>query len=83
MKELNELHKAKDEDEFLDKLLGLATICLKSVAKDVSEKSDLDEVLDLDTTYKIIEICGGAKLNDPKLAEAAMTAAMKDQVGTN
>ena len=34
-------------------------------------KEYLEEVLDLDTIYKILEVCGGIKLNDPKLLEAA------------
>jgi len=49
-------------------------------------KEYLEEVLDLDTIYKIIEICGGMKLNDPKLMEAAVEAAMAQdaaQDGTN
>lgn len=35
----------------------------------------LEDVLDLDTIYKVIEVAGGLKLNDPKLMEAAMAAA--------
>ena len=30
----------------------------------------LEEVLDMETIYKIMEVCGGLKLNDPKLLEA-------------
>lgn len=32
----------------------------------------LGDVLDLETIYKIVEICGGIKLNDPKVIEAAL-----------
>ena len=35
----------------------------------------LEEVLDLDTIYKVLEVCGGIKLNDPKLLEAATALA--------
>lgn len=38
-------------------------------------KTYLTEVLDLDTIYKILEVCGGIKLNDPKLMEEALRAA--------
>lgn len=31
----------------------------------------LEEVLDLETIYKVLDVCGGIKLNDPKLLEAA------------
>ena len=34
----------------------------------------LEDTLDLETIYKILEVCGGIKLNDPKLLEAAMQA---------
>lgn len=32
----------------------------------------LEDVLDLETIYKVLEVCGGIKLNDPKLIEAAL-----------
>lgn len=38
-------------------------------------KDYLEEVLDLDTIYKILDLAGGLKLNDPKLLEAAMRVA--------
>lgn len=34
----------------------------------------LEEVLDLETIYLILEVAGGIKLNDPKLMEAALAA---------
>lgn len=37
----------------------------------------LEEVLDIDTIYKIMEICGGLKLNDPNLL-AALAEANQD-----
>lgn len=37
-------------------------------------KEYLEEALDLETIYKVIEVCGGIKLNDPKLMEAALEA---------
>ena len=38
-------------------------------------KEYCEEVLDLDTIYRVMEVAGGLKLNDPKLLEAAMKAA--------
>lgn len=35
-------------------------------------KDYLEEVLDVDTIYEIMDVCGGIKLNDPKLLEAAI-----------
>jgi len=38
-------------------------------------KEYLEDTLDLDTIYRILEITGGLKLNDPKVMEAAQKAA--------
>lgn len=38
-------------------------------------KEYLLDTLDLDTIYKVLEVAGGIKLNDPKLVEAALAAA--------
>lgn len=37
-------------------------------------KEYLLDILDLDTIYKVLEITGDIKLNDPKLMEAALAA---------
>lgn len=37
----------------------------------------LEQVLDIDTIYKIMEVCGGLKLNDPNLL-AALSEANQD-----
>lgn len=56
---------ASQEDEFLSE----------------EYKSYLEDVLDLDTIYKVLEVAGGLKLNDPKLLEAAMRVAEQDGKG--
>lgn len=38
-------------------------------------KEYLEEVLDMDTIYKIMEVCAGMKLNDPNLLAAAARVA--------
>jgi hypothetical protein len=38
-------------------------------------KEYLEEVLDIDTIYVIMDVAGGIKLNDPKLMEAAQAIA--------
>lgn len=42
-------------------------------------KTYLEDVLDVDTIYRILDVAGGLKLNDPKLVEAAMRAAEAGQ----
>lgn len=42
-------------------------------------KEYLEDTLDLDTIYTVLDVCGGVKLNDPKLMEQALEAA--EQIG--
>lgn len=58
-------HKLKDEKEEL----------LSKEYKDY-----LESVLDMDTIYKILEVCAGLKMTDPNLLAAAARAA---EAGTN
>jgi hypothetical protein len=39
----------------------------------------LENVLDMDTIYKIMEVCGGLKLNDPNLLAALEQANLANQ----
>lgn len=43
----------------------------------------LENVLDMDTIYKILDVCGGLKLNDPNLTRAAIEKAVAEAAGTN
>jgi hypothetical protein len=61
---------------------------LKGTGDDVLSpkyKEYLEETLDMDSIYKIIEVCAGIKLNDPNLVRAALEAAGAASVedGTN
>lgn len=77
-----------DSDAGFDIFVNLSGIALENEFKGKFEKtadvdkiiSDeyreyLEEVLDMDTIYKIIEVAGGMKLNDPNLIAAATEAA--------
>jgi hypothetical protein len=74
MKKLDDLQKIENEDEGLDALVGLASLCLKYVAPSLDLET-LEDYLDTDTMYKVIEICGGVKLNDPNLLRASQELA--------
>lgn len=59
-------------DSALDGLVALAFCCLQQDNKEIAaKKEELEERLDLDSAYKIIEVCAGIKLNDPNLVAAA------------
>jgi len=64
------------EHEFKGKFDALkATADQQKKGEFLSEeyKEYLEEVLDLETIYVILDVAGGIKLNDPKVVEAAMT----------
>ena len=46
-------------------------------------KEYLEDTLELDSIYKILDVCGGIKLNDPKLMELAETLEQNGEVGAN
>lgn len=78
---------ADDEEASLNIFVNCAGIAIEDSFKDVFEKTHdsdgltkeyyehLEEVLDMDTIYKILDVCGGLKLNDPNLIAAAAKAA--------
>lgn len=78
---------ADDEEASLNIFVNCAGIAIEDSFNGVFEKTHdsdgltkeyyehLEEVLDMDTIYKILDVCGGLKLNDPNLIAAATKAA--------
>lgn len=89
MKHMEGLPEVKDEDDYLGLILKGAVICLKKQKPEIAEQDEdgsypvAEELLDLDTIFKVLEVCGGTKLNDPKTIEAAMELMEQAQGGTN
>lgn len=85
MTEWEKFSEVKSEDEGFDVFVACAGRGLErdeAIKKKIEslyeneEMTDeyreyLEDVLDIETIYKILEVCGGLKLNDPKLMEAA------------
>lgn len=68
--------KTTTEDEFLDLLITCTAIAFKQFSPKLAEDRDaLEEALDLQTMYKILEVAADIKLNDPKLLEVAQELA--------
>ncbi len=78
------------EDEVLDIYINCCGISLESQLSDnfeATRDSDkvltdeyreyLEDVLDISTIYEILDVCGGIKLNDPKVLEAAQRVALE------
>jgi hypothetical protein len=95
MKAWAEFANIKNEDEAFDIYINCCGISLeKAVEADFPTTKDtdkvitddyreyLEEVLDMDTIYKILDVCGGLKLNDPKLLEEAEKLAREAAAGT-
>lgn len=97
MKAWAEFANIKDEDAAFDIYINCCGISLeKEVSEKFKETKDsekviadeyreyLEDVLDMDTIYKILDVCGGLKLNDPKLlAEAERMATEAAAAGTS
>ena len=67
---------AEDNIKSMDLLLSCATIAMKEYSPELATKEQLEEIMDLPTVYKVIEVAAGIKLNDPNALAAAL-------VGTN
>ena len=75
MTKWREVETKNTEDEFLDLLLECTSIAMKQFAPELSEKEKLEEALDLQSMYKILEVAADIKLNDPNLLMAAQELA--------
>lgn len=84
----------EDEDQMFDIYVNCCGIALSKelagtfenpLEKDGSLADDyrayLEDILDIDTIFKILDVCGGLKLNDPKLLEQIQNQQVQD--GTN
>ncbi|QNN98304.1 hypothetical protein SEA_LILMARTIN_54 [Streptomyces phage LilMartin] len=82
MKKFKELENLKDDDQVVDFLIEVGQLCLASLHPEYSDTDKYEDAVDMPTVHKIIEICGGVKLNDPELMAAA-AAVMEQQAGTS
>lgn len=64
-----------DEDKTVDMFKEMAKTCLMREVPDlVADDDAFEEALDIDTIFRVLEICAGIKLNDPNLQAAALMA---------
>ena len=69
--------KIETEDDAMDIFIKAAMVCLERIKPELSsDKEAFEESVNVPTMMKILEVCGGLKLNDPNLLGAAL-------VGTN
>jgi hypothetical protein len=71
-KELEKLSDVETNEDTLETLLDVCIVLLKKQRPELADRELAEDLFDLDTVYKVIEVMLGVKLNDPKLLEAAM-----------
>lgn len=75
---MTEFDKIKDEKiasdniKSMDLLLDCAVIAMSQYKPELADKEKLEEVIDMPTVYKVIEIAAGITLNDPNVLAAAL-----------
>ena len=66
---------AETEDQTLDVLIDACAVALeKQLPELVKDRDAFEDVLDVPTINRILEICGGIKMDDPNLLAAAVLA---------
>jgi inhibitor of KinA sporulation pathway (predicted exonuclease) len=63
---------SEDNIKSMDLLLDCAVIAMRQYNPDLADKVKLEEIIDLPTIYKVIEVAAGIKLNDPNALAAAL-----------
>lgn len=80
MKTMEGFENVDSEDEGLEVMLDAAALCLKSERPEFWDDADnkhsekFEDSVDMPSIYKILDVCGGLKLNDPNLLAAAQEA---------
>ena len=84
MKIMESFAEAETEDEGLDVMLDASALCLKAQRAEFWDNDEdkhteaFEESVDMPTLYKVLDVCGGLKLNDPNLLAAAQEALGKN-----
>jgi hypothetical protein len=66
---------SQNEDETLTILIDACAIALeKQLPELVADRDAFEDALDVPTMNRILEVCGGIKLDDPNLLAAAVLA---------
>lgn len=57
------VYNTNSEDETIDVLLDCGVVCMKQFSPQIKTVEDLEDSIDLDTLYKIIDVAAGIKIN--------------------
>ena len=65
--------KVDTEDQVMEVFIEAAMVCLEQLKPELSKDRDaFEEIIEIPTMMKILEVAGGLKLNDPNLATAGL-----------
>ena len=63
----------KNEEDAMDIFIEASMVCLEKTRPDLAEdKEAFEDNVNVPTMMKILEVCGGLKMNDPNLLGAAL-----------
>jgi hypothetical protein len=69
--------EVKTEEDAMDVFVDAAMVCMQQFNPDLAEDKDkFEEIIEVPTLMKILEVAGGLNLNDPNLTATSL-------VGTN
>ena len=75
MKVINRTQEVTSEDETLTILIEACGVALKKQLPElVGDKDAFEDTLDVPTINRILEVCGGIKMDDPNYLAAAVLA---------
>ncbi len=75
MAAISKTAEVKTEDETLTVLIDACAVALEKQLPDlVADRDALEDALDVPTINRILEVCGGIKMDDPNLLAAAVLA---------
>ena len=75
MSTINRAQESTTEDDTLSVLIDACAVALEVQLPDlVSDRDALESALDVPTINRILEVCGGIKMDDPNLLAAAVLA---------
>ena len=72
---MNKAQEATTEDQSLSVLIDACAIVIETQLPELAKDRDkLEDALDVPTINRILEVCGGIRLDDPNLVAAAVLA---------
>jgi hypothetical protein len=73
IRKMDALGQESSEDEAMEIFIEAAMLCVSTTKSEIgSDKDKFEELVEIPTMMKILEVCGGLKLTDPNLLGAVL-----------